>query len=228
MRAKFGAIVVDGRGKIGGHVMSKNRGGSYMRTKKSPANPRSIAQLGVRSRMASNSQAWKGLGAAVITSWNTAAKLWSRHNIFGDKHNPSGFNLYMWLNNNLGNIGSTLLTNPPLAGAVGAFVTFSATMAKGTPAVSLAFTDPIPATAKVIIRATPGIGAGKTYIKNQLRQIGVLTTADTTPKDALSLYTAKYGVVPVAGQKVFFTATFVTIATGQAGSPIECSCVVSA
>jgi len=228
MKTKFGAIVVDGRGKSGGHVFSKNKSGSYMRTKKSPANPRSTAQLGVRSRMTSNSQGWKGLTAAQVLAWNAAAKSWTKHNVFGDKHNPSGFNLYMWLNNNLGNIGSSLLTDPPLAASVGAFATFSATMAKGTPAVSLAFTAAIPASAKVIIRATPGIGTGKSYIKNQLRQIGVMTTANTTPFNALTMYTTKYGVVPVAGQTVFFTATFVTIATGQAGTPIQCSCVVSA
>ena len=51
MKIKFGAIVVDGRNKIGGHVMSKNRAGAYMRTKVSPVNPRSLDQMSVRSRL---------------------------------------------------------------------------------------------------------------------------------------------------------------------------------
>jgi hypothetical protein len=101
-------------------------------------------------------------------------------------------------------------------------------MAKGTPSCSIAFTPVIPATSKVIIRATPGISPGKQYVKNQLRVIGVLTNADTNPKNALSLYTGKYGVVPVAGQVVWFTAQWVTIATGQAGQTVLFSCVVSA
>jgi len=37
MKTLFGAIVVDGRGKLGGHVASKNRHGSYFRTKVSPS-----------------------------------------------------------------------------------------------------------------------------------------------------------------------------------------------
>jgi len=48
MKTLFGAIVVDGRGKLGGHVASKNRHGSYFRTKVSQANQQvSIAQMSV-------------------------------------------------------------------------------------------------------------------------------------------------------------------------------------
>ena len=227
-KIKFGAVVTDGRGKLGGHVLSKNKSGSYMRTKKSPANPKSTYQQSVRAKFTTNATAFRSLTAPQITSWNTAAKLWFKKNIFGDKHNPSGFNLYMWLNNNLATIGSTLLTSPPLASATGAFVTYSVTMANGTPACSIAFTPAIPVTSKVIIRATPGISPGKSYVKNQLRVIGVLTNADTTPKNALTLYTGKYGSVPAAGQVVWFTAQWVTIATGQAGQTVSFNCVVSA
>ena len=39
MKIKFGSEVVDGRGKIGGHVYSKNKGGAYKRTKVTPSNP---------------------------------------------------------------------------------------------------------------------------------------------------------------------------------------------
>jgi len=47
MKMKFGAIVVDGRGKIGGHVASKNRGGAYLRTKVTPSNPQTGYQAAV-------------------------------------------------------------------------------------------------------------------------------------------------------------------------------------
>jgi len=227
MKAKFGAIVVEGRGKVGGHVFSKNKGGNYMRTKKSPANPKSSAQQTVRARLTAQSQGWRGLTAAQIASWNTAAKLWYKHNVFGDKRNPNGFNLYVWLNNNLSNIAATLLTVPPLAAAVNLFTTFTVTMATGTPACSIAFAPVIDANSCVIIRATPGISKGKTYIKNQLRQILVMTTADTTPKNALTAYTAKYGLVPAIGLTVFFTAQWVNKTTGQAGQTIQTNVTIA-
>ena len=227
MKAKFGAIIVDGRGKVGGHVLSKNKGGSYMRTKKSPANPKSAAQQTVRARLTSNAQGWRGLTAAQIANWNTAAKLWFKHNIFGDKRNPNGFNLYVWLNNNLLNIGATLLTVPPLAQAVNLFTTFTITMTTGTPACSIVFSPSIDAGSCVIIRATPGISKGKTYIKNQLRQIAVMTTANTTPFNALSAYTTKYGAVPAIGLTVFFTAQWVNKTSGQSGQTVQSSVTIA-
>ena len=84
MKAKFGAIVVDGRGKIGGHVATKNKSGSYFRTKVTPVNPQSASQNSVRSRLATRAQAWKGLTAAQRTSWNAAVNDFQRTNIFGD------------------------------------------------------------------------------------------------------------------------------------------------
>ena len=49
MKIKWGALVVDGRGKLGGHVAAQNRGGSYLRTKVTPSNPQTTFQTGVRS-----------------------------------------------------------------------------------------------------------------------------------------------------------------------------------
>ena len=78
MKLKFGAIVTDGRGKIGGHVMSKNRGGAYMRTKVTPSNPRSTAQTTVRSHLTTLSQGWRGLSATAIAAWNSAVSSFTK------------------------------------------------------------------------------------------------------------------------------------------------------
>jgi len=51
MKTLFGAIVVDGRGKLGGHVASKNRHGSYFRTKVSPSQPASQYSANVRAAL---------------------------------------------------------------------------------------------------------------------------------------------------------------------------------
>jgi len=59
MKTLFGAIVVDGRGKLGGHVASKNRHGSYFRTKVSPSQPASQYSANVRARFTTISQAWR-------------------------------------------------------------------------------------------------------------------------------------------------------------------------
>lgn len=66
MKLKFGAIVVDGRGKIGGHVASKNGAGAYLRTKVTPTNPQTARQSFVRALFAAITAAWSGLTASQV------------------------------------------------------------------------------------------------------------------------------------------------------------------
>src|SRR6056297_1703187 len=113
MKIKWGALVVDGRGKIGGHVASKNRGGSYLRTKTTPVNPQSTAQTNVRSIFGQISQGWSGLTASQIEGWNNAVSEYSQTDIFGDLKNPSGKALYQRLNQSLLLVGEGLLTEAP-------------------------------------------------------------------------------------------------------------------
>jgi hypothetical protein len=76
MLAKFGAIVVDGRGKINGFVASRNTYGSYFRTKVTPANPNTTAQALVRGQFTAVSQAWRGLTSSQRLGWfNLATQL---------------------------------------------------------------------------------------------------------------------------------------------------------
>lgn len=46
---KFGMMMTDARGKLGGHVFTKARNGATIRTKVSPANPQTSAQSLSRS-----------------------------------------------------------------------------------------------------------------------------------------------------------------------------------
>ena len=98
MKIKFGAIVVDGRGKIGGHVASKNRGGAYLRTKVTPTNPQTTFQSAVRNRLTAFSQGWRGLTQAQRDAWNAAVSNFSKTDVFGDIKQPTGLNLYVKLN----------------------------------------------------------------------------------------------------------------------------------
>ena len=51
-KIKFGMMMTDARGKLGGQVFSKNKGGAYVRTKVTPSNPQTIAQTTRRALFA--------------------------------------------------------------------------------------------------------------------------------------------------------------------------------
>jgi hypothetical protein len=229
MKAKFGAIVVDGRGKIGGHVASKNRAGSYFRTKVSPVNPQTGFQLGVRNRFTGLSQGWRGLTQEQRDAWNGAVSDYARTDIFGDLRQPTGFNLYQRLNNNLINVGESAISTPPLPESVGEVVATGLTAEDGTVAESLSLTlaGAVPANTAVKVYATAPQSAGRSFVKSQYRQIDVLNTGSASPVDLLSAYQAKFGSTGSAGQKIFVKLEAVNTNTGQVGTPSEVSAIVT-
>lgn len=229
MKAKFGAIIVAGSGKIGGHVASRNRSGAYLRTKVTPVNPQTAAQAAVRNRLSGLSSGWRGLTAAQRAAWNGAVQDFAKTDVFGDLKNPSGFNLYQRLNNNLLNVGESAIASPPQVAQVDAFSSVSLAAEDGTVAESLTLTyaPAIAADHKVKVMATPPLSAGISFVKSEYRQIDVIATADASPLDILAAYQTKFGSTGEAGQKIFVKVAQVNTVSGQEGTPISASAIVT-
>jgi len=222
MKMKFGAIVVDGRGKIGGHVASKNRSGAYLRTKVTPVNKKSTAQTMVRGRLAGISQAWRGLSQSLIAAWNAAVSDYSKTDIFGDIKKPTGFTLFQKLNNNLAQCGIVLMNTPPMPIAVPYVLLPSVAMTGGV-SVTLTFAPtPVPVGTNLIIRATKGMSAGISFVKSEFRTIANLPAATATGANFTAAYEAVLGPVPADGTKVFFEVYFISTVTGQKGAVTQC------
>lgn len=229
MKTKWGALIVDGRGKIGGQVASKNRSGSYMRNKVTPVNRKSTYQIAVRNRLTTYSQGWGNLTQTQRDSWNTAAASASfkKSNIFGDSTQPTGFNLYQKLNNNVNIGGGTLLSNPPAAVSPSAMASLSVVVTNGTPAITITYTPAIAAGDYVKVYATAGLSQGTGFVKSQFRLIGQMVTANASPYAALALYTARFGSVPAIGKKVFFKLIPVNKTRGFQGQALSFSTIIS-
>jgi hypothetical protein len=229
MKIKFGSIVTDGRGKIGGHVASKNRAGAYLRTKVTPVNPQTSAQSTVRNRLSGLSSGWRGLTANQRASWNAAVADFAKTDIFGDLKTPTGFNLYQRLNNNLLLIGEAAIDTPPLVVAVDAFTSLSLAAEDATvaQAMTLTFAGAIAADHKVKVFATPPLSAGKSFVKSEYRLVAVLDSGDSSPYNLLAEYQAVHGSTGEAGQKIFVKVAQVEDSTGIAGIPLETSAIVT-
>jgi len=225
MKAKWGMMVVDGRGKIGGHVASKNRGGAYFRTKVSPVNPQTSSQLGARNRFTNLSQAWSSLTQAQRDAWNAAVSDYARTDIFGDLRQPTGFNLYQRLNNVLVNCNESAVSTPPVPGTTPSVSLTGLTYTVGTPALSVAYSGTVDSGYGLMVFATAPQSAGRNFVKSQYRQIVILDDGDTSPVDILSDYTNKFGGVGSVGQKIFVKVVPVNFTTGQQGTASEVSAI---
>ena len=217
MKIKWGALVVDGRGKLGGHVAAQNKGGSYLRTKVTPSNPQTTAQTSVRNLFGSISASWGGLTQDQINAWNSAVDEWKKSNIFGDLKQPSGKALFQRLNTQAQVAGYSTLNVPPVKDSLPASNVTAVTM--GITAAEISATGIYSGTAAtVIIYASGPVSQGTTFVKNLMRMIGHSGGAAYSPTDAYTDYVAKFGA-PTSGDKVFIGFK-VVLPTGQA-SPMQ-------
>jgi len=214
MKIKFGAIVTDGRGKIGGHVLAKNRSGNYMRTKVTPVNPQTEYQQAQRAALGTLSSGWSGLTEAQRDAWNNAVDDFQKTDIFGDLKTPTGKNLYTGLNRNLINSGEATLLLPPLPAPIPGLLIDSADYSQGGGTFEIATTGDTTG-AFVHVWATPSLSAGTSFIKNRLRFVESVAGANNDTIDIFAAYTARFGNPPV-GANVYIALRVVN-AGGEAG-----------
>ena len=188
---------------MAGSTSSRNRNGQYVRTRAMPIQPRTVAQIGVRTNQALNAAAWRGLTDAQRAGWGDLGASMTRSDSLGQNYTLTGFQAFCSVNNTLLHTGGTVLTaSPALVTPVG-LTTMTITLTAAS--FSVAFTaTPLPAGAKLIIRTSPQRSAGRTY-ESDFRTVFVSAAAAASPSNILAAFTAKFGA-PVVGNKVFVSA----------------------
>lgn len=216
-KIKFGMMMTDASGKLGGQVFSKNRGGSYVRTKVTPTNPQTTAQMTVRGIFASISSAWSSLTEASRLSFNNLVGDYGTTDIFGDLHNPSGKALFQRLNQNLviSGQGPNYICVPPEAVP---FANLQSAICTLSGDEFYANCDGDTTGSKVVVWATPPLSQGTTFVKNKLRQLAIANGGVSVSPDFYAEYVAKFGV-PAEGANIYVGVRVIN-ANGQA-SPLE-------
>jgi hypothetical protein len=226
-KIKFGLTIVDGRGKLNGNVLAKNRAGNYMRTKVTPTNPRTPAQVAQRAKLSSYAQEWRGLTEEQRLAWSGAVENYGSTNIFGDIVKPSGNTLYSKINMNIQTAGGTKVLLPPLPTGVTTPTTISASADSVTGHINVDFgPSPVPANMSLKIEATAQMSAGISNANNRFRVIDVKATGSASPYDASVTYADRFGGL-VAGQKIFFRISFINKLTGEMSQALNQSVIVS-
>lgn len=224
-KIKFGMMMTDARGKLGGQVFSKNRGGAYVRTKVTPVNPQTTYQQNVRANFGNVSQSWAGLTPEQIAAWNAAVNDWQSTDIFGDLRTPSGKNLFQRINNYLAELELAYFVNPPMKQVVQQITNLTATATISPDAVSItldASANLSDYDAYLLVSATPPVSNGVTFVKNRYRRIGKYEPIEgANTIDITADYVAKFGSFSSAvGQKMFIQVTPI-LSNGQVGVPLE-------
>lgn len=221
------AIVADIRNKLNGSVFSKNRYGAYVRTKVTPVNPQSTSQMLARNKLTNWSQNWRALNESQRQGWIAAAPNFPTTDIYGNIKILSGQALYVKLNINLANVGASDISDAPSPIGLPTFDSLSLSAAETGPTLSMTFAPtPVAADFAISVFATPNVPPGRSFVKNLYRFIQIVDAAATSPANLLTAYQAVHGN-PVADQKIFVKAFFVSKTTGQAGTPMSAMAIVA-
>lgn len=227
-KVKFTGFLADMRGKLNGSVFARNRGGQYVRTKVTPLNPQSIAQVSARNLLTGLAQGFRSLSENEITAWNQAVTQWQTTDIFGDLVSPTGLALYVRLNANIANAGGTAITSPPAPTGAAALITLGLVADVSSDQFDISFTPAtVPADHTLYIESTTMLSPGINNANSRFRFIGVAASAAASPVGAIAFQTAKFGSL-VAGQKAYVRCKFINKVTGEVSLALKASAIVTA
>lgn len=217
-RIKFGMMMTDARGKLGGHVFTKTRSGATIRTKVTPTNPQTSAQGTVRGLFGNLSRFWALLTLSEQLSWNGVVGEYKKTNAFGDQYQPSGKNLFQMVNTNLNTVGAPQTNTPPAGRGVLAFdnLAIEIIISSTQMALQVHLLDTPGSSDFIVIEATAPMSTGRFNFSGSYRQISV-SQASHIPDDTelWNLYVAKFGI-PLAGRKISFRVYTISTASGIA------------
>ncbi len=226
----FGIGIADARNKLGGHVFSKNRNGAYVRQKVSPSQPRTPAQLTVRSAFGGFSKAWgASLSDAQRAGWIALAASNTFPDRFGNPQVLTGLQMYQKCNRNLHTISVARLDDPPADLAVDSLASMTITATFTGSILTVGFTvSPLAAGMHLVVFGTPPLSPGKIFATTFMK----LVYADpndlsTSTVDIYADWAALFGPLQ-AGQKLVFQGMIINDVNGAASQPSSASATIGA
>lgn len=227
MLTKFGAIITDGRGKVGSFYIGKNHYGTYLAEIVPPANPQTTFQQLRRAQQAILTAQWKTLSVDEQNLWIDETANYPRTNSIGNEYFLTGQTLFIGLNLNLWLVGIATITVPgtkripPDTGTFSFTVTRSidsclVTMDRGT-------SD---GNATYVFYFTDGLSTGKFYISTKYRSTAIQAMDGFTSYDFTANYFALFPSAAV-GAKVFAKVLTVDSNCGAMSLPFFSTIVIS-
>lgn len=215
-------------GAFGGAVASRNRAGTYLRTRVHPTIVTSDAAMAAKSRLAGVSAAYAGLTTDQKLAWGQFGANNPIMDRVGMKQTLDAHASYVRINGKLLAAGQSALTEPPVGVAPAPFANGSLTARGGTQSLSLAWTDrTLGADEVAVIKACVVGSAGKSYVKNLLRTIYYSDAAESSPLDLLAAFQSRLGDV-ITGMFIHVEMSVLDKTTGLESMPIAVSTEVTA
>jgi len=188
-------------GRQGTFVSVQTRYGQVRRRYAVPKDPRSPAQLRIRSCFGRVVSAWRAITEGQRAAWAVPAhEVYSRPRL-GQSGRLSGYLLFVKINSTLAYQGEALVIIPPERPTFDANPVGPLVATNTGSGIDLKLSVPSGTAARIVVLATRPRSAGVTFAKH-FAILGVLPAAEAGYSNITELYVARYGMPP-AGTRIF-------------------------
>ena len=194
-------LTIPSSGKLGLSVRMNGRYGQVERTWVVPSNPKTEAQVGVRSRFTEQAMRWDTLTEAQRAAWTVAAASVRSNSRCGSNGPLTGLQYFVQINCVLAQFGQEVVTAPPSGVVLTMPAPANLTITNTGGVIALKLTTPSDPGENTVVRGSAPQKQGVTRAPNVVI-LGMCPAPVTGSANITGLYTARYGVPPV-GKKVF-------------------------
>ena len=209
-------------GKRGLNVSQNGRYGQISRSLVMPTNPRTPAQMNVRSIFATVTTGWRALTEDQRTAWTAAAKNYQSTTRCGQSGVLTGAQLYTKINAVNLTFGAAEADTPPIKPQFPALAPQNLTITNTAGVIALKLTCPTDPGSNTIIRGQAPQSQGR-EVPGTAVILGVCPAPAQGVANITAIYTAKHGVPPV-GTKVFVKVN--QFLDGHESIPVTFSAIV--
>ena len=226
-KIKFGSIITDSRGRIGGQVIRGGANGPILYQPRNPTDRKTNASSIARSLFATYSkQYWTLLTAGERDDWRALAAANPYTNIWGDEYALTGLAYYVKLNTRLVSAGEPDITTAPADQAVTAITTLSLAATAPNDLTVTWTASPIPADHSLYIFASPVLSPAITNYNRQWKLIATLATATASPQNVYTEYAAKYRAL-IATKQYAIKAAFLHTTNAALSPYVEAAAIAA-
>lgn len=197
-KVKYGSGIAEIRGKVGGSIYSRNKGGAYVKNFASPTNPQTALQIAVRQKLNDVSRLWSTISGSQRNNWNEVAATIAFTDSLGEAYYLSGFGLFCKCNLNLESVNIASILEPYVDMSVPKAVDgFSTDPDVNGPAMPISSDDAtVPVDHSYVVHATVQHSPNKVNMNNFFKHLTYYASAavfDTA--DVAAAYEAKFGAL---------------------------------
>jgi len=188
-------------GHLGTYISFKTRHGQSRRRYVAPKNPRSAAQVRVRTRFGKPSARWRTLTEAQRAAWIAGGSQELSDGRLGDSGRLTGCQFFVKINTNLASVGEPPVVDPPNKPVFSANPVGDFTITNMGGIIALKLNVPTAPARHTLVWATAPCSPGVSF-PGRFVILGHLPEPDAGISDITDLYRARYGEPPV-NRRVF-------------------------